>query len=565
MSAPPGVPSGNGCRCNSAPVEEAAEFSILHEQRTLQLLLDSVRRLEARVADLSLRLPAPLELDEDEVLDIRYLLRLESDDELVKIRGLHGILEELHKLGDPFTHIQSIRHIPKPSGQSLGPDGQRMSERLSSLVMMVDSHEAEKEIRAQSSCISESVGFSANCYVLRRRYQVHVEGFEKDQSRGDFSDWTTFFKHHTGQSNIQVRVRFNRFLIETTCLDTALLICRTSVKIEDATFKAIDKRSQREHQKASYHRKMGTFWSRWVNNQNPSSASNKQNNPRTTDTIDQEPQKRQKVSPTSDTTPTSTASCAANTSNSTVTPGPTIAPDSNNKPPNKAPVSITPSSNTAKQQTAPKKRGRPPKSKTECNDPRQTSILQFQIPVTASATPASKLVANEPLSSTPETLEDVSMVDTELAASQESAMAQSTIDTDTDMTNAMISDSRVDAESQVQVSASDSDTTNSEKKTRKGKKGTGKKATLAGNGGQERADGGGATKRHEETAAGETLKAHAQVPKPGSSKKKANTHSWKYYNKNKINAKKKKNGEMKDKGDTEAQGLARGQNSKEGR
>lgn len=238
MSTPPAVLSGNGCRCTSAPVQEAAEFSGLHEQRTLQALLDCIRRLEARVEELSLRLPAPPELDEDEVLDMRYMLRLGSDDELVNNRGVHGILEDLHRLGDAFTHIKSIRHIPRPSRQPLRPDGQIISPRYSSLVLIFDSHEAEDEVRKRSQLIGETIGFSANSFVLPRRYQVHVEGFEKDQNRGDFPNWDMFFRHHTKQPGIQVRIRPNGFLIETTCLKTALLICRMSVTVGNATFKA---------------------------------------------------------------------------------------------------------------------------------------------------------------------------------------------------------------------------------------------------------------------------------------------------------------------------------------
>ena len=147
--------------------------------------------------ELNLRLPAPPELDEYECLDMRYMLRLASDEDLVAKLGVEGIRDALHKLGVPYLHIKSIRYIPKPSSPVLGSDGQMISDRCASLLMIVGSYQAEYEIRKSSSRISETIQFSPNCFMLQRRYQVHVEDFEKDQNRGTFPDWTTFFRHYT--------------------------------------------------------------------------------------------------------------------------------------------------------------------------------------------------------------------------------------------------------------------------------------------------------------------------------------------------------------------------------
>ncbi|WAO94342.1 Hypothetical protein NCS54_01192100 [Fusarium falciforme] len=614
MSAPPITQEGannrpshrNGSRDISASTEEP-QFSSLYAERTEQTVLEELRRIKAQLKELSLRLPAAPELDEYECLDMRYMLRLASDEELVARLGVEGIRDALHKLGGPYLQIKSIRYIPKPSSPVLGSDGRTISDRCASLLMIVGSYQAEYEIRNSSSRISEAISFSSNCFMLQRKYQVQVEDFDKDENRGTFPHWTTFFRHYTQQSDIQVRVSFHRFLIETTSLQTALLICRMSIKIRFTTFKAIpfpqqgtpmfcykcntpghfkevcgygqfrcgrcsgqhstascqsgdklrccncmgphaawdhrctDKGSQREHSKASYHRKVGPFWARWVNSEDPSSASKKQANPGP-ETSEQEPQKRQRVS---ETTLTST----------------------------------TPSTTSvAKKQAAPKNpRGRPPNSARVCKDPRQTSILQFHTPVTASTATVSKQTTNEPRSGTPDTLgdtgmvdtesgdsseEDMSMMDTDAASSHESAVAQGhhgngdpgaesqpTARTDMDVADSTMADSQGSAESQVPVSGSGSGTANAEKKKKKkknwwnGRKKTGKKAALARDETHERAEGSEGTKPQEKsTSEAKVLKDQTHCP--------GNNN-----NNNNNNMKKKtKEGKSKNKNDAKRQG-----------
>ncbi|RSL84997.1 hypothetical protein CEP52_016281 [Fusarium oligoseptatum] len=549
MSAPPTAQgAANDQPCST--YTEQPQFSNGYLERVLATLLEEVRMLKAAVKELGLRLPAAVELEEYEFVDMRYMLKLDSDAELVNKLGTQGLVEALHKLGGPYLQIKSIRYIPKSGGSIPGPDGETISERTASLLIIVETYQAEDEIRNSSSKIGETIGFSANCYVLERIYQVQVEGYEKDRDRGVFPDWTTFFRHYTQQPGIRVRVRFNRFLIETTSLQTALLICRMSIKIGTTTFKAIpfahqgtpmfcykcntpghfqevcgfaqfrcgrcsgqhstasswdprctDRRSQREHSKASYHRKVGPFWARWVNSQDPSSASKKQANkaPRTTEQEPQ-PQKRQKVSST---------------------------------------LAITPSSSTANKQAAPKNPpGRPSKFATASRDPRQQSILQYQVKVADSTATATKQSATE---LTPDTLGDTTMVetesddspegmmDTEAAASDESAAAQGhhgngdpvaavqpTMETDTDMADYTMTDSQGVAESQVPVSGSGSDTASAEKKKKKNQswaKKKGKKAASTKDEAQERAEGSGGTKSQEKTTSEvKVLKVKAHCP-----------------------------------------------------
>lgn len=246
MSAPPTAQGAanhrpshrNGSRDVSASTEEP-RFSSLYAERTEQTVLEELRRIKAQLKELSLRLPAAPELDEYECVDVRYMLRLASDEELVARLGVEGIRDALQKLGGPYLQIKSIRYIPKPSSPVLGSNGRMIYDRCASLLLIVSSYQAEYEIRNSSSRISEAISFSPNCFMLQRKYQVLVEDFDKDQNRGTFPDWTTFFRHYTQQSDIQVRVSFHRFLIETTSLQTALLICRMSIKIRFTMFKAM--------------------------------------------------------------------------------------------------------------------------------------------------------------------------------------------------------------------------------------------------------------------------------------------------------------------------------------
>ncbi|KAI8658988.1 hypothetical protein NCS55_01177600 [Fusarium keratoplasticum] len=300
-----------------------------------------------------------------------------------------------------------------------------------------------------------------------------------------------------------------------------------------------DKRSQGEHSKASYHRKVGPFWARWVNSEDPSSASKKQANP-VPETSEQEPQKRQRVSKTTFTSTT------------------------------------PPATSGAKKQTVPKKpRGRPRGSAHVCKDPRQTSILEYHPPVTASTATASKQAANEPLSGTLDTLgdtgmvdtesddsseEDMSMMDTDAAGSHESAVAQGhngnggpvaesqpTTDADMDMTDYTMADSQGSAESQVLVLGSGSSTANAEKKKKKKnwwnrRKKAGKTAALATDETQEQAEGSEGTKpQAKNTFKVKVLKDQAHCP--GNN------------NENDNNMKKKtKEGKSKNKNDAKRQG-----------
>lgn len=228
----------NGSRDIAASTEKP-QFSSLFEQRMYQTVVDELRSLTAIVRELASRLPAPIEVDADEYLDIRFLLRTPSDEELVARLGVEGILDALRALRGPYLQIKSIRFIPKPSPPASGSEGPMMSDRCASLLIIVETYQAEYEIRNSSSQIKEAVPFSPNCVMLPRKYQVLIPDFDKDWDRGTFPDWTAFFKHYTRQDDIQVRVTFQRFLIETTSLETALLICRTSIKVGHTTFKAM--------------------------------------------------------------------------------------------------------------------------------------------------------------------------------------------------------------------------------------------------------------------------------------------------------------------------------------
>ncbi|KAM5347430.1 hypothetical protein ACJ41O_010435 [Fusarium nematophilum] len=212
-----------------------------------QEILDVLMKIDARIMKLGARVeevverlpPAPGELEEDEVLDIKYILHGRDDDDKVNKLGTHGILTKLHQQGGCWKSILTVRHIPPRQVQSAGPEGQERRSRPSCLLLTVKTHEAEDEIRRKETTIGKVIELSPNCYALPRRYVAHVENFDANFPMGEFQDWTHFFRHYTGFPDIRVKVAFTRFLIETSSRRTAVWLCRNPLKIGETMFKVI--------------------------------------------------------------------------------------------------------------------------------------------------------------------------------------------------------------------------------------------------------------------------------------------------------------------------------------